>query len=137
MNKWIGTGNLVKDIELTSTNSGTSYCNFTLAVSRNYKTSDGEPITDFINCVAWRSTAEAVAKYAHKGDKLLVQGAIEIRNYEDSNGNKKTATNISVSEIEFLGKKQDGSSSKQTNNNKPAGKKPQLQSFDEDSDIPF
>lgn len=136
MNKVILTGNIVKDIELQQTNSGISYCNFTLAVNRNYK-ADGETITDFIPCVAWRGVAETLSKYTHKGDKLLIQGSIEIKNYEDNNGNKKTSFNINVGEIEFLGKKQEGSSNTPTNNNKPSGKKPQLQSFDDDSDIPF
>lgn len=137
MNKWIGTGNIVKDIELQQTSNGTIFCNFTLAVNRNYKSSDGEAITDFINCVAWRAIAETIAKYTHKGDKLLVQGSIEIREYKDKDGNKKTATSVNVSEIEFLNQRQNSNSNKPTSGNKPAGRKPQLQSFDDDSDIPF
>lgn len=136
MNKWIGTGNLVKDPELQQTSSGVSFCNFTLAVNRNYK-SDGDTITDFINCVVWRGVAETLCKYAHKGSKLAVQGSIEIKSWEDSNGNKKTATNINVSEIEFLSKSNFNGDNKPSNNNGQSKKKPQLQSFDDDSDIPF
>lgn len=136
MNKVFLIGNVVKDIELQQTSSGVSFCNFTLAVNRSYK-SDGETVTDFIPCIAWRGTAETLSKYTHKGDKLLVQGSIEIRNYEDRDGNKKTSTSINVSEIEFLSQRQNGNSSKPLSGNKPTGKKPQLQTFDEDSDIPF
>lgn len=137
MNKVILTGNVVKDIELQQTNSSVSFCNFTLAVNRNYKSADGEVITDFINCVAWRGIAETLSKYTHKGDKLLVQGPIEIRNYEDSKGNKRTSVDVNVGEIEFLGSKQNSNSNNSSSGNKPASKKPNLQSFDEDSDIPF
>lgn len=136
MNKWVGIGNVVKDIELRQTSGGVAYCNFTLAVNRNYK-ADGETITDFIPCTAWRGVAETLSKYTHKGDKLAVYGSIEIRAYEDTDGNKRTATSVNVSDIEFLGQRQNSNSGKTSNGGKATGKKPQLQSFDDDGDVPF
>lgn len=138
MNKVFLIGNLTRDPELTETSNGTAICRFAIAVNRNYKSADGETLTDYFNCQAWRGTAETIAKYTHKGDKIAVIGSIEIKNYEDSKGDKKTAVNISVSDIEFLGQKQNSNTNNSSSNNKPSGKKPLLQSFDEDeNDIPL
>lgn len=137
MNKVFLIGNLTKDPELTTTNNGTSVCRFSIAVNRNYKSTDGETITDYFNCVAWKGLAETISKYSHKGDKVAVTGSIEIKNYEDSKSNKRTSVDVNVGEIEFLNQRQNSNSSTLSSGNKPASKKPNLQSFDEDSDIPF
>ena len=80
-------GNLVKNVEVKSTQSGISVCSFTVAVKRPH-TSD---TTDFIPCTAWRQTADFLGKYASKGRKVGISGILTARNYEDKNGNKRTA----------------------------------------------
>ena len=135
MNKVFLIGNLTRDPELTETSSGIKICRFSLAVNRNYTGPDGERKTDYFNCTTWRGQAEAVARYAHKGNKLSVVGAIEIRDYEDSNGEKKRDVNIQVQEVEFLTPKARDEETEPEPAQKP--KKPALQSFDDDDDIPF
>ena len=92
------TGNLTKDIEVRSTQSGISVCSFTVAVKRPH-TSD---TTDFIPCTAWRQTADFLGKYASKGRKVGISGILTARNYEDKNGNKRTAYEILVDSAELL-----------------------------------
>lgn len=92
------TGNLTKDIEVRSTQSGISVCSFTVAVKRPH-TSDA---TDFIPCTAWRQTADFLGKYASKGRKVGISGILTTRNYDDKNGNKRTAYEILVDSAELL-----------------------------------
>lgn len=106
MNKVFMIGNLTRDPELTETSGGISVCRFSIAVNRSYTGGNGERQTDFFNCVAWRGLADTVAKYMHKGDKVAISGSIELRNYEDSKGVKKTSVDIVVGDIEFLTQKQ-------------------------------
>lgn len=114
MNKWIGIGNLTHDPELTELNNGTKMCRFTLAVNRDYKNANGQYDTDFINCQAWRSTAENLVKYMRKGRKIAVTGNIQVRSYEKDD-EKRTAWEIQVSDIEFISSPQQGGG-----NGKPA-----------------
>lgn len=103
MNKAIIEGNLVRDPELKKANNGKSFINFTLAVSDDYKNQKGEVVkqTDFINCTAWGTAAEVIAKYTAKGKPLLIEGKIKTRTYE-INGEKKYSTEVSVSELYLL-----------------------------------
>lgn len=94
-------GRMTADAVLRTTTSGTSVASFTVAVDRNYK----EKQTDFINIVAWKNTAEFVSKYFHKGDMIAVEGSIQIRAYEDKNGNKRTATEVIANNVSFCGGK--------------------------------
>lgn len=105
MNKIILIGNLTKDPELTSTNSGVSVCKFGLAVSRKFSNADGEKETDFFNMVAWRNTADLVAKYLKKGNKCGIVGNVQNRSYEAQDGTRKYITEIVVDEVEFLNSK--------------------------------
>lgn len=98
-------GRLTKDPELKTTANGYSVCSFSLAVDRPYKR-DGEYETDFINMVAWRSTAEFVAKYFKKGDMMSVVGSIQTRQYEDRDGHNRTAFEVVANEVSFCGSKQ-------------------------------
>lgn len=100
-------GRLTADPELKTTNSGTSVISFTVAVDRNYVKQGEERQADFINCVAWRGTADFIVKYFHKGDMIALQGSIQTRNYEDKNGNKRTATEIIVDMASFCGGKRE------------------------------
>ena len=97
-------GRLTRDPELRHTQSGTSVASFTLAVDGFNK---GD--VDFINCVAWRQTGEFVSKYFEKGDQLALTGRISVRNYEDKNGDKRTATEVIAERVSFCGgKKSEG-----------------------------
>lgn len=107
MNKIIIVGNITRDIDLTETASGTSYCNFSVAVNRAMPDSDGNKQTDFFNCTAWRQRAEVIAKYCKKGSKVLVEGEMQARSYEDKNGNRQTGWNVNVTNIEFLSNRQE------------------------------
>lgn len=129
MNKVILSGNLTRDPELTETSSGVSVCRFSIAVNRRV---EGEQKADFYNVTAWRGLAETISRYSRKGNKLLVIGNIELGEYEDRDGNKRTSINIVAQDVEFLTPK-----SEQTEERESAKKKPTLQSFDDDSDIPF
>ena len=105
MNKAILVGNLTKEPEQRTTSSGIAVASFTVAVNRRYKTQDGQQQTDFINCVAWRGTAEFVAKYFSKGSRIGVVGTIQTRTYDDQNGNKRYVTEVVADEVEFAGDK--------------------------------
>ena len=91
-NKAILIGRLTADPELKQTQSGISVCSFSIAVDRRFSGRDSERKTDFINITSWRQQAEFVCRYFHKGDVIGVEGSIQTRNYEDKNGNKRTAT---------------------------------------------
>ncbi len=108
MNKVILKGNLTKDVELSTTNSGINVAKFTIAVSRRFTNAEGERETDFLNCVAWRNTAEFIEKYFKKGSQILVCGAIQTRSYDADDGTKRYVTEIIVDEAHFCGKAEAG-----------------------------
>jgi len=138
MNKVFLIGNLTRDPELSETSGGVSVCHFGIAVNRSYSSSNGEQQTDFFNVTAWRGLADNVAKFCKKGNKIAVSGSIQIRNYEDNSGNKRTAVDIIAQDVEFLSPK--SNSQGDDFYDAPAAaprKKPQLQAFDDDGDIPF
>lgn len=140
MNKVFLIGNLTRDPELTETSGGIKICRFAIAVNRNYSGADGERKTDFFNCVAWRALGETVARYTKKGTKVAVSGSIELRNYEDSQGVKRTGVDIVAQDVEFLtpkGNSSDDGFDSPAPSSARGGSKPQLQPFDDDADIPF
>jgi single-strand DNA-binding protein len=92
---------LVHDPELKHTNGEIPVCSFTLAVDRGYVKAGAERQADFIDVVCWRTTAEFVSKYFHKGQLVAVEGAIQTRTYTDSQGNKRKATEIVASKVDF------------------------------------
>ena len=95
-------GRLTRDPELRSTASGISVASFTVAVDRDFGNKEsGEKQTDFINCVAWRSTGEFVNKYFSKGSMIVVSGRLQIRDYTDRDGNKRTAAEIVADNVYF------------------------------------
>lgn len=105
-NKAIIGGRLTADVEMKVTPSGVSVCTFSIAVNRKAG-KDAEPKTDFINCVAWRNTAEFIIKYFKKGSSILVVGNIQNRSWQDNNGNKRYATEVIVEEVNFVDSKSD------------------------------
>ena len=140
MNKIFLIGNLTRDPELTETPSGVPVCHFAIAVNRNYSSQDGERQTDFFNCTAWRGQAETIARFTKKGNKVAVTGSVQLRNYEDNQGVKRTAVDIIVQDIEFLTPKSNGDSFDEVADaprQSAPRKKPTLQAMDDDSDIPF
>lgn len=132
MNKVFLIGNITRDPELAETASGVKVCRFSLAVNRNYAGPDGERKTDFFNVTAWRGLGENVAKFVKKGNKLSVVGSIEIRNYEDGQGIKRTSVDVTAQDVEFLTAK--GNSDNAQPEHQGAAN---LQPLDDSSDIPF
>lgn len=103
MNKVFLIGNLVRDPEMRSTQSGVSVCNFTIAVNRRFRNAQtGQQETDFLNVIAWRQLAELCGKYLAKGRKVAVMGSIQTRQYAVKDGSKRTAWDIVADEVEFL-----------------------------------
>lgn len=101
LNKVIVMGRLVRDPELRRTNSGTAVASFTIACDRDFKSDGGEREADFIECVAWRNTAEFVSKYFAKGRMAVVSGRLQTRNWTDKEGNKRKATEIVAESVYF------------------------------------
>lgn len=110
LNNYIAQGRLTSDPELRTTEKGgLSVTRFTIAVPRDYK-NDGKEITDFIDCVAWRNTADFITTYFKKGDLIIINGSVETRSYEDKNGNKRKAVEVKVERAYFSGKKEQNNS---------------------------
>ena len=105
MNRVFLIGNLTRDPELATTNSGVSVCRFALAVSRNFSNADGERETDFLNIIVWRGQAENCHKYLKKGSKCAISGSIQVRNYDAQDGTKRYVTEIVADNVEFLNSK--------------------------------
>ena len=105
MNKVLLTGNIVRDPEYRSTQTGTPVCNFTVAVNRKFKDSSGTYPSDYINCVAWKNTADFVSIYFQKGSPIEVEGNLQTRNFEDSKGIKRYVTEVYVEQVGFNGRR--------------------------------
>ena len=133
MNKIILIGNLTRDPELTEISNGSSVCRFSIAVTRDYKNSEGTRETDFFNITVWGVRGENCGKYLKKGSKVAITGSLQNRSYEDKDGNKRTTTDVVASEVEFLTPKnvQSEDDSVVTERKKPA-----LEEVDDDS-LPF
>ena len=108
LNKIILMGRLTRDPELRRTQSGSAVTSFSLAVERDFKSQSGEKETDFIDVVAWRSTAEFVAKYFSKGRMAVVEGRLQIRDWTDKDGNKRRTAEVVADNIYFGDSKRDG-----------------------------
>lgn len=130
LNKSILMGRLVADPELRQTTNGISVCSFRIAVDRNYS-KEQEKQTDFINIVAWRNTADFVSEYFAKGKMIIVEGAIQTRNYQDKDGNNRTAVEVNASNVFF------GESKRQEESPAPA-REQDIDTGEMDSeDLPF
>lgn len=105
LNKVFLMGRLVRDPELRQTPSGVSVCRFSVAVDRQYKNQQtGERECDFIECAAWRSTADFVARYFTKGKLILAEGSMRNNNYTDSSGVQHYGMNVQVDSVSFCGR---------------------------------
>ena len=108
-------GRLTRDPEMRSTQSGVSVASFTLAVDRDFGGRDGaEKQTDFIDCTAWRHTAEFVSKYFSKGRMAVVSGRLQIDNYTDNDGNKRKSAKVVADNIYFGDSKKDSATGSQS-----------------------
>lgn len=147
MNKVILVGRLTRDPDVKNTTSGKSVATFTLAVDRRFKNKDGQKEADFIPIVVWGKQAEFAGQYLNKGSRIGTSGRLQVRSYDDKDGNRRYVTEVVADEIEFLSSKNDGNGSSGASNNQQA---PQSQNqrtvmdLDEDfhlmaddDDIPF
>lgn len=98
-------GRLVYDPELKTTQPGTSVCSFRIAVDRSFARQGEERKADFIDVTAWRQTTEFVCKYFQKGGMIAIEGSLQTRQYQDKNGNSRTATEVLASQVSFCGGK--------------------------------
>lgn len=98
MNTCVIVGRVTKDIEMRKTQSGKSVVSFTVAVNRRGQDAGA----DFIPCVAWNKTAELLARYVHKGDRVGIEGSISTRNYTDNSGQKRYITEVLAHTVEFM-----------------------------------
>ena len=117
-------GRLTRDPELRSTPQGVSTCSFSLAVERNFVCQGEERKADFINCVAWRQTAEFISKYFRKGSLMALEGSIQTRSWDDD-GKKRYATEVIVSQVYFAESRKD------------TAVVPEFTNMGKDDDLPF
>ena len=110
LNRIVLMGRLTRDPELRRTGSGTAVTSFSLAVDRDFKSQSGEKETDFIDIVAWRSTAEFVSKYFTKGRMAVVEGRLQIRDWTDRDGGKRRSAEVVAENIYFGDSRRDGDS---------------------------
>ncbi len=135
MNKVVLIGNLARDPEITTTNSGVSVCRFSIAVPRRFS-SDGSNQADFFNIVVWRGLAENCHKFLKKGSKCAITGRIQNSSYEASDGTKRYTTEIVADDVEFLGTKSTDGSDSSSKPAMPASDTAELEPIDDDS-LPF
>ena len=98
-------GRMVADPELRNISEDKAVCNFRIAVPKRFKPQEGAD-SDFFNAVAWNHTAEFICKYFSKGKRIELVGSLQTRNWEDREGNRRTATEIAVSSVDFVGDKE-------------------------------
>lgn len=113
LNKAVLCGRLTADPELKQTPNDVAVCSFTLAINRRFTREGEQQQADFINCVAWRQTAEFISRYFHKGSSLCISGSIQTRSWTDSNGQKRYATDVVVDEAMFVDSKNEGGQAQQ------------------------
>ena len=140
-------GRLTADPELRYTQSNGAVTSFTLAVDRSFARQGTERVTDFINIVAWRQTAEFVGRYFHKGQLVAVQGSLQVRSYTDKDGNNRRVYEVVADQVHFAESKRDNyGSTEPSYNNAPSQEAPSFSSVDAgdfeeiqgaDDDLPF
>lgn len=135
LNTVILMGRLTADPELKKTPSGVSVTSFTVAVTRSYVKQGEERQSDFIECVAWRNTADFICKYFRKGQMIAVQGSIQTRSYQDKQGNKRKAVEVLVDKADFCGDKK--TEAKPDFNGFPKGSANDFSTISDDKDMPF
>lgn len=134
-------GRLTYSPELKSTPSGVSVLRFQIACDRNYQAQGQERQADFIDCMAWRQTAEFISRYFHKGDMIGIEGSIQTSNFTDKDGNKRKSVDVVANNASFCGSKQQSNSNPNLNVAPPTYASADNSDFeeivDEDDDLPF
>ena len=140
LNKIIIMGRLTRDPELRRTGSGTAVTSFSLACDRDFKSQSGDKETDFIEVVAWKNTAEFVSKYFSKGRMAVVDGRLQIRDWTDKAGNKRTTAEVVADNVYFADSKRSEPNENQKENfNALSGRLSDdfVPISEEDGEIPF
>ena len=140
LNKVVLMGRLTKDPELRRTGSGTAVTSLSLACDRDFKSQSGDKETDFIEVVAWKNTAEFVSKYFSKGRMAVVEGRLQIRDWTDKAGNKRTTAEVVADNVYFADSKRSESNDNQKENfNALSGRLSDdfVPISEEDGEIPF
>ncbi len=127
-------GRLTYEPELRATPSGVSVVRFQVAVDRSYQKAGEDRKTDFIDCTAWRQTAEFVSKYFHKGSMIAVEGSLQTDNYTDQNGEKRKSVQLVTHQVSFCASKAE--SGAQTAGSAPAPDA-EFEPIDDGDDLPF
>lgn len=134
-------GRLVADPELKTTQTGKSVCRFRIACERSYAPAGQQRQADFIDIVAWQHTAEFVCKYFAKGSMIVIDGSIQTRQYQDKNGNNRTATEVVANGIHFAGSKTAPSPGGARQNDPPVAvpeaDEDDFRVLDDSDDLPF
>lgn len=133
-------GRMVKNPELKTTNSGKSVCSFRIANDSGYKDASGQSQTNWLDVTAWGKTAEFVCKYFPKGALIAIEGRLQSRNYQDKNGNNRTAIEILVNNVHFAGAKSQNAPAREPDVAPPPASATSLDSFapiDDTDDLPF
>lgn len=107
LNSVVIMGRFTRDPEMRQTPNGVPVASFSLAVERDFKDTSGEKQTDFIDCTAWRNTAEFICKYFTKGRMAVVSGRLQVRHWDDKDGNKRKSTDVIVENAYFADSKRD------------------------------
>jgi single-strand DNA-binding protein len=134
LNKVILGGRITADIELKGTPAGVSVCQFTIAINRR-GSKDGA--TDFIDCVAWRQTAEFIAKYFSKGSSISIVGELQKRSYKAKDGTTRYITEVNATEAYFVDSKSDAGQAGQTPTYSNTATAPSFEDMKPDEDLPF
>lgn len=134
-NKVILMGRITKDLEIKTTPAGVSVLSFSIAVERSYAEKGQERKTDFINCVAWRQTAEFISKFFTKGSMILIEGELQTRQYQNKDGKNITVTEVIVSSSSFTGEKKQSAPAGAPTNEAPTTN--ELPGEKADEDYPF
>lgn len=136
MNKVVLMGRLTKEPELRHTTNDKPVASFTLAVDRGFKT-NGERQADFINCVAWRGTAEFVAKWFSKGQLMALSGRIQTRTYKDRDEKNRVAVEVVADEVFFAEGKKNGAEQPENNELPPPASSDFEEIIGDDEPLPF
>lgn len=119
MNKIILLGRLTRNPEIRYTQSGKVVASFTLAVDRPFTNQDGQKEADFINCILWGKSAETLGNTVLKGQKIAVEGRLQIRSYDAKDGSKRWLTEVICDRFEYVERKDDGSKPQQHTYSQP------------------
>lgn len=133
-------GRLVRDPEMRQTTTGKNVASFRVAVDRGSKDANGQNQADFFDVVAWNKTAEFVCKYLKKGFLIAIDGRLQSRNYQDKNGNNRTAIEILANNVHFSGAKNQNAPTREPDVAPPPAPASNLDSFapiDDTGDLPF